>query len=115
MTTIDQAKIQEIALEGFGLINGLVASLGADCGMKAGLFEALRDHGPATSAALAKATGFHERCNAATDLRPGVRGRIEQRLLRRRVLEAQRAQLLRCRLREVAHRAGRAEAKFKLR
>ena len=115
MTMLDQAKIQKIALEGFGLINGLLVSLGADYGMKAGLFEALCDHGPATSEALAKATGFHERCNAATDLGPGVRGGIEQRLMPRRAVEAQRGQLLWCRLREITRRAGRAEAKFKLR
>jgi SAM-dependent methyltransferase len=61
MTAIDEAKLQETSLGGFGLINGLAASLGAHYGMKAGLFEALRDHGPATSEALAKATGFNER------------------------------------------------------
>ena len=43
MTTIDEAKLQETALGGFGLINGLAASLGAHYGMKAGLFEALRE------------------------------------------------------------------------
>ncbi len=32
MTTIDEAKLQETALGGFGLINGLAASLGAHYG-----------------------------------------------------------------------------------
>ncbi|UCE86048.1 MAG: methyltransferase domain-containing protein [Deltaproteobacteria bacterium] len=58
---LDAQKLKRYARHVFGLMSGATASAMIYLGDRMGLYRALRDGGPATSAELAERTGLHER------------------------------------------------------